>query len=188
MRCQLVCAVVERCVCLPPSGLACSVYRSCLIFKESRISALVEPSAPDARRPVRHRRWADGLRVALRPYGVTPPVAGPFAGVTGRLKTAVRLPRLRLVFCLCVVACVWPLVVEAESERRAVRLRVCAPVRHLPEGPPPPPGPQRRRRRHPSPPCATARRGRPEAYPKGLNEGPPPPPPIQVTQRPTRAP
>ena len=37
----------------------------------------------------------------------------------------------------------------------------------LPEGPPPPPGPQRRRRGHPSPPCATARRGRPEAYPKG---------------------
>ena len=37
----------------------------------------------------------------------------------------------------------------------------------LPEGPPPPPGPQGRRRGHPSPPCATARRGRPEAYPKG---------------------
>ena len=37
----------------------------------------------------------------------------------------------------------------------------------LPEGPPPPPGPQGRRRCHPSPHCATARRGRPEAYPKG---------------------
>ena len=36
----------------------------------------------------------------------------------------------------------------------------------LPEGPPPPPGPQGRRRCHPSPHCATARRGRPEAYPK----------------------
>ena len=38
----------------------------------------------------------------------------------------------------------------------------------LPEGPPPPPGPQGRRRRHPSRhSCATARRGRPVAYPKG---------------------
>jgi hypothetical protein len=37
----------------------------------------------------------------------------------------------------------------------------------LPEGPPQPPGPQGRRRHHPSSPCATARRGRPEAYPKG---------------------
>jgi hypothetical protein len=50
----------------------------------------------------------------------------------------------------------------------------------LPEGPPPPPGPQRRRRGHPSPPCATARRGRPEAYPKGR------PHPLQVTPRPLR--
>ena len=37
----------------------------------------------------------------------------------------------------------------------------------LPEGPPQPPGPQGRRRCHPSSHCATARRGRPEAYPKG---------------------
>ena len=36
-----------------------------------------------------------------------------------------------------------------------------------PEGPPQPPGPQGRRRRHLSSPCATARRERPEAYPKG---------------------
>ena len=37
----------------------------------------------------------------------------------------------------------------------------------LPEEPPPPPRPQGRRRHHPSPHCATARRGRSVAYPKG---------------------
>ena len=61
----------------------------------------------------------------------------------------------------------------------------------LPEGPPPRSltgdrtpravpkgGSQGRRRRHPSPPCATARRGRPEAYPKGR------PHPLQVRSDP----
>ena len=42
------------------------------------------------------------------------------------------------------------------------------PTRRAAKGPPPPPGPQGRRRCHvPSPHCATARLGRPVAYPKG---------------------
>ena len=48
-----------------------------------------------------------------------------------------------------------------------MRLGAAGDTGGLPKGPPQPPGPQGRRRRHPSPHCATARRGRPVAYPKG---------------------
>ena len=55
----------------------------------------------------------------------------------------------------------------AGATPRHLRYGAAGEAGGLPEGPPPPPGPQGRRRRHPSPHCATARRGRPVAYPKG---------------------
>ena len=54
-----------------------------------------------------------------------------------------------------------------DSYPRHLRYGAAGETGGLPEGPPPPPGPQGRRRCHPSSSCATARRGRPEAYPKG---------------------
>ena len=70
---------------------------------------------------------------------------------------------------------------DGRSSDRPTCTRRAAPTfphrtpRAVPKG-----GSQGRRRRHPSPPCATARRGRPEAYPKGR------PHPLQVTPRPLR--
>ena len=55
----------------------------------------------------------------------------------------------------------------AGATPRHLRYGAAGETGGLPEGPPPPPGPQGRRRCHPSSSCATARRGRPEAYPKG---------------------
>ena len=55
----------------------------------------------------------------------------------------------------------------AGATPRHLRYGAAGEAGGLPEGPPQPPGPQGRRRCHPSPHCATARRGRPEAYPKG---------------------
>jgi hypothetical protein len=51
----------------------------------------------------------------------------------------------------------------AGATPRHLRYGAAGEAGGLPEGPPPLPGPPRRRRRHPSPHCATARRGRPEA-------------------------
>ena len=68
----------------------------------------------------------------------------------------------------------------AGATPRHLRYGAAGETGGLPEGLPPPPGPQGRRRcrphpagpqgrrrRHPSSSCATARRGRPEAYPQG---------------------
>jgi hypothetical protein len=55
----------------------------------------------------------------------------------------------------------------AGATPRHLRYGAAGETGGLPEGLPPPPGPQGRRRHHPSPHCATARRGRPEAHPKG---------------------